>query len=225
MLAYILFVMLPGLVIAGAAQLWLRSAISRGQKVESSTRMTGAQAAREILDHNGLNHIQIEQVGGYLSDHYDPRSKVVRLSPAIYQGTSLASLGVAAHEVGHALQDAKAYGPLVIRNAAVPVASIGSNLSFIVLLAGLFLNIWHLAAVGVLLFLGVVIFQLINLPVEFNASTRARQELLQYGMVNEQEVGVVRGVLRAAAMTYVAGVVTSVLTLLYYIMLLAGGRD
>jgi Zn-dependent membrane protease YugP len=186
--------------------------------------MSGAMAARRILDANGLQNIPIEQSQGHLSDHYDPSGKVVRLSPDVYQGYSIASVGIAAHEVGHAMQDAKHYAPLVVRNLAVPVASFGSNISQIFLIAAIGLGtmgMGKLANGAMLLFVlgfsATVVFQLINLPVEFDASSRAKTELVSLGIVNGQELSQVSSVLTAAAMTYVAATLQAVATLAYYL--------
>ncbi len=232
-MTYILWVMLPTLLLAGWAQLRLKSAYAKGSQIASSTGMTGAQAARQIMEADGITGVRVERVQGFLSDHYDPRNKVLRLSPEVHDGRSLASLGIAAHEAGHALQDAQGYSPLVVRNAIVPLAGLGSNLGFIVIFIGLALNMFMKANVGipiawggVMLFALVVLFQLINLPVEFNASSRARERLLSLSMVTDREDAVVGSVLGAAAMTYVAGMVGALLNLLYYAMLVSGAsRD
>ena len=222
---YILWVLIPGMLLSGWATWRVKRAYHRAAEIPAASGVTGAQAAAKIMLDAGMDHVAIEQTQGWLSDHYDPSQKVLRLSPDVYHGRSLAALGIAAHEAGHALQDARNYAPLVIRNAIVPMASIGSNLSYIVLIAGVLLQAASLVLVGVALFAGVVVFQLINLPCEFNASSRARQELQTLGLVTGQEDGEVKRVLNAAAMTYVAGVITSVMTLLYYIMLFAGGEE
>jgi Zn-dependent membrane protease YugP len=188
--------------------------------------MTGAEAAHRILQADGLDHVGIEETRGFLGDHYDPRHKVLRLSPDVYHGRSLAAVGIAAHEAGHAIQDRVRYAPLAIRNGIVPLASVGSNLSFIVFIAGLFMNWTGLMLAGIIMFSAVVLFQLINLPVEFNASSRARQVLLTNGIIAADEDRGVGKVLNAAAMTYVAATVTAILTLLYFLMRagLLGGR-
>lgn len=219
---YIVFVMLPSLVLALWAQARVKSAYAKASKVPSLSGMTGAQVAQEIMHADGITDVRVEQVQGFLSDHYDPRKKVLRLSPDVYAGRSLAALGIAAHEAGHALQDAKAYAPLAIRNGIVPIASIGSGLSFFVIIAGLLLQMYPLAWVGVLLFASVVLFQLVNLPVEFDASKRARERLLALSMVTPGEDGTVAKVLNAAALTYVAAMVGAILNLAYYAMLVAG---
>ena len=188
--------------------------------------LSGAAAARHILDSAGLNKVGIEQVPGRLSDHYDPRHKVLRLSQEVYQSRSLAAVGIAAHEAGHAIQDARAYAPLVIRNAAVPAAGFGSGAGMLLLFLGVIFQITPLLLLGIGLFGCVVFFQLVNLPVEFNASSRAKAQLVGLGIANQQELVYVDKVLKAAAWTYVAATLQAVLTLLYYVMILAGGsRD
>lgn len=222
---FLLFVFLPSMVLAGIAQAKVKSAYAKASKVAAHSGMTGADAAQEILRAEGITDVKIETVQGWLSDHYDPRHKTLRLSPQVHNGRSLAALGIAAHEVGHAIQHADSYGPLVIRNGLVPIAGIGSNLSFILIIGGLLLNLSGLATVGLVLFGATVAFQLVNLPVEFNASSRARERLQTLGMVSGQEDAAVGKVLNAAAMTYVAATITAILHLLYFVMLVAGARD
>jgi len=224
-MTYIWYVMLPGLALSLWATWKVRSAFSRASQVAPSSGLTGAEAAARIMQRAGQGDLRIEQVQGYLSDHYDPSQKVLRLSPDVYHGRSLAALGVAAHEAGHALQDAEGYAPLKLRNAVVPAASFGSSASYIVLIAGFIMNLAPLVLVGVALFALVVLFQLINLPCEFNASTRARDQLQDLGLITGMEDREVKRVLDAAAMTYVAAVITSVMTLLYYVMLFTGGDE
>jgi uncharacterized protein len=211
----------PALLLAAWAQLRVKSAYATAQQVPAS--LSGAAAARHILDSAGLQAVDIEQIDGYLSDHYDPRAKVLRLSPDVYHNRSAAAVGIAAHEVGHAMQDAQAYALMGIRNAAVPLASFGSNASFLLLILGMALNSRPLIWVGILAFAGIVFFQLVNLPVEFNASNRAKAQLVQLGILGPQEMVYVRRVLNAAAWTYVAATLQAVLTLLYYVMRFSGG--
>lgn len=227
-----LILIAPGLLLAFLAQFWVKSAFARGAEIPMEHGWTGAQTAAAILDANGIRDVRIEPVQGYLSDHYDPREKVLRLSPDVYNGRSLAAAGVAAHEVGHAIQHAHGYGPLAIRNAIVPVAGFGSNIAWVLLLVGIGLGLSGfgktLAILGCALFTTVVIFQLVNLPVEFNASTRARQTLLVNGLVSQAEDQEIGRVLRAAAMTYVAATITAILQLLYFLIragVLGGRRD
>ena len=195
------------------------------QAHQQPARLSGAAAARHILDEAGLRSIGIEQIGGQLSDHYDPRSKVLRLSSDVYNGRTLAAVGIAAHEAGHALQDAKNYAPLVVRNAAVPVAGFGSQASFALLIGGILFNFQPLIVLGILLFATTVIFQIVNLPVEFNASSRAKALLVERGIVPHDEMFYVNKVLNAAALTYVAATLQAILTLLYYVMRYMGSRD
>jgi Zn-dependent membrane protease YugP len=208
----------PGMLLAAWATFKVKSAFARGSRIALRSGVSGAEAAAHILQSNGLNNVRIEPTRAHLGDHYDPRSKVLRLSPEVYSGRSAASVGVAAHEVGHALQDARGYAPLSLRNAIVPMASFGSNAAFLIFIVGIFLNAASLIWAAIIVFSAVVAFQLINLPVEFNASSRAREALINSGIVAEQEDRAVGKVLNAAAMTYVAATLTAVLTLLYFIM-------
>jgi Zn-dependent membrane protease YugP len=185
--------------------------------------LSGAAAARHVLDSAGLHDVAIEPIGGHLTDHYDPRAKVLRLSGEVYGGRTLAAVGIAAHEAGHALQDAKHYAPLVVRNAAVPLAGFGSSASIILLIIGAILAIKPLVWLGIILFGGVVFFQLVNLPVEFNASSRAKEQLVSLGIITADERVYVNKVLNAAALTYVAATLQALLTLLYYVFRFAGG--
>lgn len=227
MFFYLIFVV-PTILLAMLAQWMVKSAYQRMSQVRAST--SGFAAARRILDAHGLNNVAIEQVPGELSDHYDPRDKVLRLSPHVYQANSMAAVGIAAHEAGHALQDAKNYAPLVIRNMAVPAAGFGSNFGMLLLMAGLVLVSMNLAPLlgqwvflaGIVAFGATVAFQLVNLPVEFDASSRAKNELINLGIVDGTEIGYVSKVLNAAALTYVAATLHSLMTLAYYVMLFLG---
>jgi Zn-dependent membrane protease YugP len=214
----------PALLLGLWAQWKVRSTYATAQ--QEPAPLSGAAAARHILDSAGLNDVQIEEVPGELTDHYDPRGKVLRLSSGNYRTRSLAAVGIAAHEAGHAIQDAHGYAPLVIRNAAVPVANFGSGFGLILAIVGFFLQVPFLLWGGIALFASVVFFQLVNLPVEFNASARAKEQLVMLGIVPAQSMGAVNGVLNAAAWTYVAATLQSVLTLLYYVSIFSGGsRD
>lgn len=219
--------LIPVFLLSLWATFKVKSTFSRYSKVPSASGMTGADVALELLRRNGLTNISVVETQGFLSDHYDPTKKVIRLSPKVFQSNSISAIGVAAHETGHAIQHAKAYSPLALRNAMVPVANIGSTLSWIIIFAGFILGMMGLAKVGVILFSAVVFFQLITLPVEFNASSRAKEMLLSYGLLSESEITGVRKVLSAAAMTYVAAAVSSVVTLLYFLIRLGllGGRN
>ncbi|MCB0339257.1 MAG: zinc metallopeptidase [Bdellovibrionales bacterium] len=222
---YLVFI-LPAILLAGYAQLKVRSTYAQASQYSPRSGMSGAEAASQILRAYGLHRVGIELSEGQLSDHYDPREKVLRLSPDVYRGRSLAALGIAAHEAGHAIQDAKHYAPLVARNAIVPMASFGSSASWIMLMAGLMINSFNLVLFGIVLFSLVVIFQLINLPVEYDASSRAKEVLVSKGLISPDELPIVKNVLSAAALTYVAATLTSILTLLYYLVRFGviGGR-
>ncbi len=223
MITYLLFIA-PALLLALFAQWLVSSAYKSMSQVQA--RSSGYEAARRILDANGLYDVQIESIPGHLSDHYDPTAKVLRLSPEVFQGYSMASVGIAAHEAGHAIQDAKHYSPLVIRNMAVPVANFGSGFGVLLLMIGLGLAGAGTAAmsgigqtialVGLVGFGATVAFQLVNLPVEFDASSRAKTELLQLGIITGPELPYVSKVLNAAALTYVAATLQAVMTLAYY---------
>lgn len=208
----------PALILGLWAQARVKSTFHQASQVGAS--VTGAQAARRILDQAGLQDVRVEEVQGFLSDHYDPRHKVLRLSPAVYRERSMAAVGVAAHEAGHALQDARNYVPLMIRNAAVPVASFGSGISIILILAGFMFQ--PLLLLGILAFSTVVFFQVVNLPVEFNASTRAKEQLSALGIAAYPQQEYVEKVLRAAAWTYVAATLQTVLMLAYYLYRFSG---
>ena len=216
---YLVFVA-PALLLAFIAQTMVSSRYAAASRVSAS--MTGAQAARRILDSAGLHNVGIEQTSGHLSDHYDPSAKVLRLSTEVYANASAASVGIAAHEAGHAIQDAVHYKPMVLRSLAVPLASFGSNTAFILFFIGLFVQaLSFLAWVGIVFFSFVVIFQIVTLPVEFNASTRAKQQLATLGIVSSEQGYYVKKVLSAAALTYVAATLMAVLQLLYLLRLAA----
>ncbi len=222
-----LIIMIPGMIVAGIASFKVKSNFAHYSRIRASRGMSGAQVAREILRRNNLHDVRVVETDGMLSDHYDPRTRTVRLSSEVYRNPSVASVAVAAHEVGHALQHAKEYAPLALRSAAVPIAQLGSSLPWILIVVGMMLGMLQLAYLGVILFTGMVAFQIITLPVEFNASTRARAQLAELGLVTASDAQGVSKVLSAAAMTYVAGALTSILTLLYFLMRvgLLGGRD
>ncbi len=215
----------PGLLLSLWASARTKSAFNKWGKVRAA--MSGARAARKMLDQAGLYNVKIERAGGFLSDHYDPRARCLRLSPDVHDRASIAAVGVACHEAGHAIQHARDYAPLQLRSALVPVASIGSNLSWIVIMAGIFLALTNLVYVGILLFSATVVFQLVTLPVEFDASKRAKELVVDFGILMPQERVGVDKVLNAAAWTYVAAAVSSIFTLLYFLMRagLLGGSD
>lgn len=209
-----------GVIITMIASANVNSTFAKYQKVGSKRGMTGAQAAAQILHNAGLSHVRIERVSGNLTDHYDPRAKVLRLSDSVYNSTSVASIGVAAHECGHAIQDQESYAPLRIRNAIVPAVNIGTNLSWPIIILGVILSMNQtLIQLGIVLFSLGVAFQLITLPVEFDASNRALKILAGTGMLYEDEVSKTRKVLKAAAMTYVAAAASSILQLLRLVLL------
>ncbi len=213
---YFLF-LAPGILLALWAQARIHSAYHHASRIRAASGYTGAQTAAALLRTAGVSGVQIETVPGQMTDHYSPGEKTLRLSPEVYQGQSLAALGIAAHEAGHAIQDAKRYSPLVIRNLMVPLAMFGSNAAWILLILGFSLQLAGLIYLGIAVFGLTVLFQLVNLPVEFDASRRARQMLLAGGLVTPEEDAEVARVLNAAAMTYVAATLTAVLTLLYFL--------
>ena len=196
---------------------WLRSTYNRWSKVANSSGLTGRQVAEAILSANNVNNVRVEAVKGQLSDHYDPRERVVRLSEGIYDKASVAGMAVAAHEVGHAIQHAKAYAPLAWRSAIAPVAGIGSQFGIMLAALGLFIQAGGLLQVGIVLFSAAVLFQVVTLPVEFDASRRALAQLNKLGLVTNRDSSGARSVLTAAAMTYVAAAATSIAYLLYFI--------
>lgn len=202
------------------AQMRVRSTYSKYAEVENSTGMTGAQTARKILDENGLYDVAVREVQGSLTDHYDPRDKTVNLSTDIYHGASIAGTAVAAHEVGHAIQDDKDYTFMRIRSSLVPVANLGSNLSYLLIIAGFIFGAMQLAILGVLFFAAAVLFQIVTLPVEFDASGRALKQIVTLGIVQEDERKGAKRVLSAAAMTYVAAALVSALELVRFILMI-----
>ena len=220
---YFLFV-IPGLLLALYAQMRVRSSFNKYSQVRSATGITGADAARRVLDANNLRHVGVERVSGFLSDHYDPRAKVLRLSTDVYDTPSLAAVGVAAHEAGHAIQDQQNYAPLQLRSALVPGVQVGGWVGPLMFFAGLWFST-TLAWVGLLLFALTAVFALVTLPVEFDASRRAKQLLTNTGIIAPQELQGVNRVLDAAALTYVAAAVQAILTLAYYAFILLGRSD
>jgi len=222
-----MILLIPGIILAMYAQGKVQSTFQKYSRVLSRRGVTGAQVARSILDSYGLYDVDVEMTGGRLSDHYDPRSRKVRLSNEVYRGSSLASLGVAAHEVGHAIQHDTGYAPLHIRNTIVPVTQFGSTLSFPLLFLGLIMSAPFLVKAGVLLFTAVVIFQVITLPVEFNASSRALNILNKEGFLGREELAGTKKVLDAAALTYVAAALMAALNLVRLLLIsgLLGGRE
>ncbi|NLE77215.1 MAG: zinc metallopeptidase [Chloroflexi bacterium] len=216
---------LPALLLALYAQARVRSAYGKYTKVRNERNITGLQAARALLPQVGLSTVSIEGTPGELSDHYDPRSKTLRLSPGVANVPSVAALSIVAHEIGHAMQDAEAYAPLRLRGSLVPAVTVGSWVGPIVFMAGLLMDQPDLALAGVVAFAGASLFALVTLPVEFNASKRAVALLSQSGMTSEVELRGAKKVLDAAALTYVAALAQSLSTLLYYGLLLSGMRS
>ncbi len=224
---YLLFVMVPTLVLSLGASWMTKSAFKKYSRQRASTGLTGAEAARHMLAQAGVHDVEVKPTRGFLSDHYNPLNKTLALSEAVYSQPSVAAIGVACHEAGHAIQHARHYAPLWVRSTLVPVAGIGSNFGLYGMMFGLLLQSQGLFAVGALLFSAVVLFQLVTLPVEFDASARAKKLAFQYGLVSAHERQGVSKVLNAAAMTYVAAAASSILTLLYFLMRagLLGGRS
>lgn len=223
---YILF-MAPAFLLMILVQWYVSSSYSKWSRVPSRLRISGAQAAEQLIRYGGLPNVRIATTPGNLTDHYDPRDKTLYLSPGVYQGASVAAIAVAAHELGHAMQDKESYVPLRLRSALVPAVNIGSYLGWILLMIGFLLRFPEIAWLGVLVFSGGAIFALATLPVELNASARAKQLLREAGLIySEEEMQGVNQVLNAAALTYVAALITAVLQLLYYasLVLSMGGR-
>jgi uncharacterized protein len=217
------FYMIPALILMGLTSWYVKSAYNKWSKVRARSGLTGAQATQRLIAAGGLYGVRVEGIAGEMTDHYDPRAKVLRLSQGVANVPSVAALAIAAHELGHAMQDAENYFPLRLRGAMVPMVNIGSNLGWILILIGLFLNIMQLAWVGIIAFAAGAVFALATLPVEFDASARAKRLLTDSGIISgQEEMKGVNNVLNAAALTYVAGLVTAVLQLLYYVSLVTG---
>jgi uncharacterized protein len=218
MVTYLIFI-IPAVALGIYAQWSVKKTFARYSQVPSSAGIPGAQVARRILDQNGLQNIEVLATPGELSDHYDPRKRTVNLSPSVFEGTSVSSTSVAAHEVGHALQHAQEWAPMRIRSAIAPAVGFASNAWFFILFAGFILGAVGLIQIAIVLYAAVVLFQLVTLPVEFNASTRAKEQIVNLGLAGAsgEEIDGTRRVLRSAALTYVAAALASLLTLLYYI--------
>jgi len=222
---YMLMVFLPTFILMGLTSWYVKSAYKKWSQVRSLSGLTGADAAQRLINNGGLYGVRIEGIAGEMTDHYDPRDKVLRLSRGVAASNSVAALAIAAHELGHAMQDSDEYFPLRLRAALVPAVNIGSNLGWILILIGLWLHFTQLAWVGVLVFSAGAVFALATLPVELDASARAKRLLSDTGIIRtEEEARGVNTVLNAAALTYVAALVTSILQLLYYVMLVGGRR-
>jgi len=227
---YLLF-MVPAFLLMAATSWYVKAAYNKWSRVPARSRLTGAQAAQRLIstasyataEGQGLRDVRIMGIGGNMTDHYDPRDKTLRLSPGVANGASVAALAIAAHELGHAMQDSENYFPLRLRSALVPAVNIGSNLGWILIIIGLLLNFTTLAWLGVIAFSAGAVFALFTLPVEFNASSRAKRLLVESGIIlGEDEQSGVNNVLNAAALTYVAGLITAISQLLYYVMLVGG---
>ncbi|GCD09502.1 zinc metallopeptidase [Clostridium tagluense] len=214
-----MIILLPAIIISALAQFKIKASFSKYSKVNSANGYTGAQVARMLLDDGGLFDIPVEIVGGKLTDHYDPSKRVMRLSQEVYNGTTVAAIGVAAHETGHAIQDKENYAPLKIRNAIVPVVNFSSNASWLLFLLGIILSVPSLVNIGIILFSGVVVFQLITLPVEFNASSRALAILESRSILYGDEIKGAKSVLSAAAMTYVSAALMAISQLIRLVLI------
>ena len=224
---YFIFI-LPGFLLSLWASFRVKRAFKKYSQVPSARGLSGAEAAREMLAQAGIDGVQIEEAHGFLSDHYNPLTKTLALSESVYQPRSIAAIGVATHEAGHALQHARHYAPLWLRSALVPTANIGSSIGYIVMTLGILFASANMVLVGAVLFSAVLLFQLVTLPVEFDASSRAKQLIVDYGIISPHEREGVDRVLNAAALTYVAAAVSTLLTLLYFLLragLLGGRRD
>ena len=218
-----ILLVIPALIISLWAQIKVSSTFKKYSTVRTSKGISGYDAARAILDANGLQNVKIERIGGHLTDHYDPRANVIRLSESVHNSTSTAAVGVAAHEAGHAVQYAKGYAPIKLRSAIIPVTKFGSMLAIPLFFVGILMASDYLMLFGILLYATVALFQLVTLPVEFNASSRALKALKERKILWDEELKGARSVLSAAAMTYVAALLTSILTILR-LLVLANGR-
>jgi Zn-dependent membrane protease YugP len=224
-MTYLLYLIVP-LILGLAVQAWLKRTFAANSAKPVVSGRSGAEVAREILDRNGLQNVPVQpSKAGPLSDHYDPRTRSVNLSEVVFAGRSVAATAVAAHEVGHAIQHAKSYVPMTIRSAIWPIAAFGSRSWFFILIAGMIFNAFGLVQLALIVFALVIAFQLITLPVEFNASRRALGQIRELGLVNDTEAIGARQTLTAAAMTYVAGALASIAQLLYFLAIFGGGRD
>ncbi len=216
---YYFILVVPAIIISLIAQANVKSTYRKMSAVQNKKRITGAQAAYNVLNFSGLaNTVRIEGVAGKLTDHYDPKANIIRLSNEVYNGTSIASIGIACHEAGHAIQHAESYAPIKIRNAILPVANFGSSAGVLIAIFGYFLGYPLIVNIGIILFAAVVLFQLATLPVEFNASSRAMKLIRENGLLYEDELPKARKVLTAAAMTYVASLLVSIMSLLRLIL-------
>lgn len=222
---YYFILVLPAMVLALWAQARVKTTFNKYSRVSTASGLTGAEAARRILNANGLGNVAVEHVSGDLTDHYDPKANVIRLSDKVYNTASVAAVGVAAHEAGHAVQYATGYFPIKIRSAIIPITQIGSNLSMPLIILGLLFSSGNLITIGLVLFSTVALFQLVTLPVEFNASARAVATLSSSGYVSGEEERGVKSVLTAAALTYVAALFVALANLLRLVLLFGNRRD
>lgn len=219
---YMLYVFIPSLLLVFIAQGMVSSQYRKYGRIQNSRHITGAQAAESVLHANGIYDVSIQCIEGHLSDNYNPRTNTISLSRDIFYGDSIAAVGIACHEAGHALQYAEGYGPIKLRAAIIPITNFGSAFGVLLIILGLVINIITVAWVGVILFGAVVVFQLVTLPVEFNASTRAVKNIEASALLSSEELSGAKKVLTAAAMTYVAALLQSLLTLVYYITRISG---
>lgn len=215
---YYLILVVPALILSVIAQISVKGTYKRMSKIRNSRNITGAAAAARVLSYYGINNVRIEPINGELTDHYDPRTNVIRLSSKVFSGSSIAAVGIACHEAGHAAQHAQNYSPIKVRNAILPFANIGSSAGIWLAVIGYFLNFGVLVDIGIILFAAVVLFQLVTLPIEFNASARAMKVIDETGMLSFDEQKGTRKVLTAAAMTYVAALIVSIMSLLRLIL-------
>lgn len=215
---YYIILVIPAMILAALAQFKVKSTYNKFSKVDNSRRITGAYAAQAILSHYGISDVRIEQTSGRLTDHYDPKSKVICLSEGVYNSTSIAAVGIACHEAGHAAQHAEDYKPIKIRNSLIPVCNIGSTLGIPLAIAGYFFGFEPLITIGLLLYAAIFLFQVVTLPVEFNASRRAINVIGERGLLADDEVPSAKKVLSAAAMTYVASMIVALANLLRLVL-------
>ncbi len=222
---YYLILVVPALILSLIAQVSVKSTYKSMSRIQNSRNITGADAAARVLSYYGINNVRIEPVNGELTDHYDPRANVIRLSSKVFSGSSIAAVGIACHEAGHAAQHAQNYSPIKVRNAILPFANIGSSAGIWIAIIGYFLNFGLLIDIGIILFAAVVLFQLVTLPIEFNASLRAMKVIDETGMLNSEEQKGTKKVLTAAAMTYVAALIVSIMSLLRLILRFRSRND
>lgn len=222
---YYIILVVPALILSVIAQIGVKSTYKRYSNMMNSRGLTGAMAAQKVLAYYGIYNVRIEQVSGSLTDHYDPRANVIRLSTGVYSGSSIAAVGVACHEAGHAAQHAQNYAPIKIRNSILPIANIGSSMGMILAVVGYFLSFSFLVNLGILLFAFVVLFQLVTLPIEFNASSRAIKVIEETGLLDSDEQRGAKKMLAAAAMTYVASLLVSLMSLIRLILRFNSRKD